>query len=75
MDRMHTTDPTAGELPTAIAARWKREYEEWQKIRDELAQAAAARGERVTAYDVTEEQRRRMKARGEEPLSAAELFR
>lgn len=42
--------------------RWGKEFEEWSAIRDEMM--AKAKGP-VTAAEVSDEQRRRMKERGE----------
>jgi hypothetical protein len=48
----------------AALERWDNEGREWLSIRDELLE----RGARPSAFDVTEEQRRRMKARGALPV-------
>jgi hypothetical protein len=50
------SDPTTVE---ELKERWAKECAEWQAIRDELMYPG------LTAFDVTAEQRRRMKARGE----------
>ena len=44
--------------------RWTVEYEEWRRIGDAMVAAAGPTGF-VSAHDVSEEQRRRMSARGE----------
>ena len=43
---------------------WSAEYAEWSAIRDEMISASGS----VIAYDVSEEQRRRMVVRGEESV-------
>lgn len=45
--------------------RWEKESVEWNKIKDELI----ASGKTPSAWDVTDEQRQRMKARGEKLVS------
>lgn len=45
--------------------RWERECHEWQAIKDELLGARMD----VTAHDVSAEQLRRMRARGEQPIT------
>lgn len=46
-------------------SRWERECQEWQAIKDELLRE---HGANLTAYDVSQEQQRRMRARGESPM-------
>jgi hypothetical protein len=41
--------------------RWAKEFAEWQAIGDEMILA----GKQPSAFDVTQEQRRRMKERGD----------
>jgi hypothetical protein len=54
-------DPTTIE---EFKQRWSAEYADWCAIRDEMIDSREA-GEGVTAFEVTSEQRRRMKERGE----------
>jgi hypothetical protein len=44
--------------------RWTAECDEWRHVRDELLE----RGERPTAFEVSQELYRRMRARGDKPL-------
>ena len=48
---------------------YTKEHEEWTKIAEELARAGS-----VTAFDVSEEQRKRMAARGEKPMTYDEIL-
>lgn len=49
---------------------WKQECDEWQAIKDEMI----VQGLRPTAFDVSEEQRRRMAKRGVRPLTTEEIL-
>ena len=49
--------------------RYKKEAREWDQIAQELGRAGT-----VTAFDVSEEQRRRMAARGERPMTYDEVL-
>ena len=51
--------------------RWTLQDEEWHAIRDELIDARP--GELVTAYQVSLEQRKRMLARGQRPVTYEEI--
>jgi hypothetical protein len=51
--------------------RWGREWTEWAAIRDELFDSS---DEPPTAYQVTLEQRKRMLARGERPMTEDEIL-
>lgn len=62
-------DPVA---PDGALARWGRECAEWAEIRDEMA---TSRGGPVTAHQVTTEQRKRMLARGDRPVSIEDMER
>lgn len=57
-------------MATAIE-RWERECEEWQAIKDEFVSSSPIGG--VTAYVVSLEQRKRMLARGERPVTLEEI--
>lgn len=56
----------------AFLARWRAAWDEWAAIRDEMIAAVSGP---VTAYQVSLEQRKRMLARGERPLSLEEIER
>lgn len=56
---------------TAIE-RWAKQDAEWLIIGDEMV--AAARGAPVSAYEVSLEQRKRMLARGERPVTMGEII-
>ena len=62
---------TLEEKTSAFMRRWSAQCEEWSAIARELA--AARPGDAVTAYQVSLEQRKRMLARGERPISAEEI--
>ncbi len=51
--------------------RWEREFEEWQGIKNELI--VTSHSGMVSAYDVSEEQRKRMALRGEQPMTLEEI--
>ncbi len=58
----------------AALARYGEQEREWQRIRDELIDRAAAAGEPApSAYQVTLEQRTRMLTRGQRPITFEEL--
>ncbi len=57
--------------PDEALARWEAESREWQAIKDELLE----RGDAPSAFDVSDEQRRRMQARGERPMLENEADR
>lgn len=57
--------------PDEALERWAVESREWQAIRDELLE----RGQTPSALDVTDEQRRRMKLRGQVPMLENEADR
>lgn len=48
---------------TEALEEWKKECREWQEIKDELITNAGPEG--VSAFDVSDEQRRRATARGQ----------
>ena len=52
--------------------RWARQDAEWRVIGNEMA--AAANGGAVSAYQVSLEQRKRMLARGERPMTYEEIL-
>ena len=56
---------------TTAAERWAAQDTEWREIRDEMI--AARPGQPVTAYQVSLEQRKRMLARGERPVTYEEI--
>lgn len=53
-----------------MASRYAAECAEWQQIARELAEHDGA----VVAFDVSEEQRRRMALRGERPMTHDEIL-
>jgi predicted NAD-dependent protein-ADP-ribosyltransferase YbiA (DUF1768 family) len=48
----------------AVLEQWKKECEEWNKIKDEMLVSNTM----LTPFEVTKEQRKRMAARGEKLL-------
>lgn len=52
-----------------MASRYEAECREWQEIAQEIAQEHGA----AVAYDVSDEQRRRMALRGERPMTFEEI--
>ena len=52
--------------------RWAAQDAEWRAIRDELIEQRP--GQPVTAYQVSLEQRKRMLARGERPVTYEEIL-
>jgi hypothetical protein len=52
---------------------WEAQYSEWCAIRDELIRNRP--DQKVTAYQVSLEQRKRMLARGEQPIGYEEILR
>jgi hypothetical protein len=52
-----------------LIERWQRECDDWRAIRDELAAGGVA----TTAFEVSEEQRKRAAARGEPLLTHEEI--
>ena len=52
--------------------RWAKQDAEWRAIRDEMIAARPDDG--VTAYQVSLEQRKRMLARGERPMTLEEIL-
>ena len=57
-------------MSTALE-RWALQDAEWRTIRDDLIEARP--GQPVTAYQVSLEQRKRMLARGERPVTYEEI--
>lgn len=53
--------------------KYAAQYQEWCVIRDEMIAAALSKGEAVTAYQVTLEQRKRLLARGDRMVTYADL--
>jgi hypothetical protein len=51
-----------------LSSRYLKEANEWQQV----AQEMLGRGSAVTAFEVSEELRRRMAARGETPITYEE---
>lgn len=54
------------------ALSWQRECEEWARIGNELQ--AARPGVPITAYQISLEQRKRMLARGDRPMTYDEII-
>jgi hypothetical protein len=50
--------------------RWKRECAEWAAVAKDMCE----RDPSTSAYDVSEEQRKRMAQRGEKPLEMARIY-
>lgn len=63
--------PPEGVSTSTALERWALQDAEWRTIRDELIDARP--GEGVTAYQVSFEQRKRMLARGERPVTYEEI--
>lgn len=51
---------------------WTQECEEWQRIGNEMMDASG--GQPVTAFEVSQEQERRMSLRGVRPLTYDEIL-
>ena len=49
---------------------WAAQCKEWDEIKDEMI----AKGSPPSAYDVSQEQRRRMAARGEKPMEYEDIL-